>query len=187
MSEFIEVRCGAYRFLIPSEDIASIEFLDTQLDPFPRRRVPRAPLLLDGRALAGNRGAERIERGVALRLSWDNRIETCVIVDQAGTLIRLAPDAFEPLPRAVARLRPFFAGVWRDTSLEQYLFCLRPRHQLPIGGFAWLRWIRRAALTRAFSSESLPRTGRRVDTGSREQDTTVQETTVQETRALRSD
>ena len=52
MSEFIEVRCGAYRFLIPSEDIASIEFLDSRLDPLPRRRVPRTPLLLDGRAPA---------------------------------------------------------------------------------------------------------------------------------------
>ena len=81
MSEFIEVRCGAYRFLIPSEDIASIEFLDSRLDPLPRRRVPRTPLLLDGRALAGNRSAERIERGVALRLSWENRTEARVIVD----------------------------------------------------------------------------------------------------------
>jgi len=182
MSEFIEVRCGAYRFLIPSEDIASIEFLDSRLDPFPRRRVPRAPLWLDGRALAGNRSAERIERGVALRLSWDNRTEARVIVDQAGTLIRLAPDAFEPLPRAVAGLRPFFVGVWRDASLKQYLFCLRPRHQLPIGGFAWLRRIRRAALTRAFSSESLPRAGREAAGGSREDNATEQET-----RAFRSD
>ena len=82
MSEFIEVRCGAYRFLIPSEDIASIEFLDSRLDPFPRCRMPRAPLLLDGRALAGNRSAERIERGVALRLSWENRTEARVIDDQ---------------------------------------------------------------------------------------------------------
>jgi hypothetical protein len=182
MSEFIEVRCGAYRFLIPSEDIASIEFLDSRLDPLPRRRVPRAPLLLDGRALAGNRRAERIERGVALRLSWDNRVEARVIVDQAGTLIRLAPDAFEPLPRAVAGLRPFFVGVWRNASLKQYLFCLRPRHQLPIGGFAWLRRIRRAALTGAFSGESPPRTERGAGTGSREENAKEHET-----RAFRSD
>jgi hypothetical protein len=147
MSEFIEVRCSAYRFLVPSEDVASIEFLDGRLDPLPRSRAPRNPLMLDGRALVGNCGAERFERGVALRLSWDNRVEAHVIVDQAGTLIRLEPEAFEPLPRAVAELRPFFVGVWRNAGLQQYLFCLRPRHQLPINGFAWRRRIRRAALT----------------------------------------
>jgi hypothetical protein len=148
MSEFIEVRCGAYRFLVPSEDVASIEFLDDRLDPLPQCRAPRRPLMLDGRALVGNCGAERFERGVALRLSWDNRIDAHVIVDQAGTLVRLEPDAFEPLPRAVAKLRPFFVGVWRDAALQQYLFCLRPCRQLPIDGFAWRRRIRRAALTR---------------------------------------
>jgi hypothetical protein len=104
------------------------------------------PLMLDGRALAGNCGAERMERGVALRLSWGERIEARVVVDQAGTMIRLEPAALEPLPRAVADLRPFFVGVWRDAAHQQYLYCLRPRHQLPIDGFAWRRRIRRAAL-----------------------------------------
>jgi hypothetical protein len=149
MKEFIEVRCGAYRFLVPSEDIASIEFLDGRLDPPRGRRAPRSPLMIDGRALVGNCDAERIDRGVALRPSWHDRVEAAVIVDQAGTLIRLEPEAFEPLPRAVAGLRPLFAGVWRNVALQQYLFCLRPRHQLPVAGFAWRRRIRRAALTRA--------------------------------------
>jgi hypothetical protein len=152
MKEFIEVRCGAYRFLVPSEDIASIEFLDGRLDPPRDRRAPRAPLMIDGRALVGNCDATRIDRGVALRLSWHDRVKAEVIVDQAGTLIRLEPEAFEPLPRAVAGLRPFFVGVWRDTALQQYLFCLRPRHQLPVDGFAWRRRIRRAALTHATES-----------------------------------
>ncbi len=147
MNEFIEVRCGPYRFLVPSEDIASIEFLDSRMDPLPRHRAPRMPLMLDGRALAGNCGAGRMDRGVALRLNRGDRIEAHVVVDQAGTLIRLEPEAFEPLPRAVADLRPFFFGVWRDAAHQQYLFCLRPRHQLPIDGFAWRRRIRRAALT----------------------------------------
>jgi hypothetical protein len=147
MNEFIEVRCGRYRFLVPSEDIASIEFLDRRLDPAAGRRAPRTPLLLDGRALAGNCNAARIERGVALHLSSDDRVDAGVIVDQAGTLIRLEPETLEPLPRAVVGLRPLFAGVWRDPAAQQYLFCLRPRHQLPFGRFAWRRRIRRAALT----------------------------------------
>ena len=152
MKEFIEVRCGTHRFLVPSEDIASIEFLDVPLDPPKDRRAPRPPLMIDGRALVGNCDARRIDRGVALRLSWHDRVEAEVIVDQAGTLIRLEPAAFEPLPRAVAGLRAFFVGVWRDAAIQQYLFCLRPRHQLPVDGFAWRRRIRRAALTRATDS-----------------------------------
>ena len=59
----------------------------------------------------------------------------------------IAPLVLEPLPRAVADLRPFFAGVWRDAAHQQYLYCLRPRHQLLVDGFAWRRRIRRAALT----------------------------------------
>jgi hypothetical protein len=149
MNEFIEVRCGAYRFLVPSEDIASIEFLDERLDPLPRCHSPRMPLTLDGRALAGNSNAARIERGVALRLSADAAGEARVIVDHAGTMIRLEPEILEPLPRAVAELRPFFVGVWRDQAVQQYLFCLRPRRQLPIDRFAWRRRIRRATLTSA--------------------------------------
>jgi hypothetical protein len=146
MNEFIEVRCGPYRFLVPSEDITAIEFLDGRMAPLPRRRAPRMPLMLDGRALAGNCGAGPMERGVALRVSWSERIEARVVVDQAGTMIRLEPAALEPLPRAVAHLRPFFVGVWRDAANQRYLYCLRPRHELPIGGFAWRRRIRRAAL-----------------------------------------
>ena len=149
MNEFIQVRCGAYRFLVPSEDIASIEFMDERLDPLSHRRTPRMPLTLDGRALAGNSSAAQIERGVALRLNADDRSEARVIVDHAGTMIRLEPETLEPLPPAVAELRSFFVGVWRDPSLQQYLFCLRPRHQLPIDRFAWRRRIRRAALTKA--------------------------------------
>lgn len=147
MNEFIEVRCGRYRFLVPSEDITSIEFLDERIEPLPRGRAPRMPLTLDGRALAGNCGAARIERGVALRLNWSERLEVHVVVDQAGTMIRLEPAALEPLPRAVSELRPFFAGVWRDAAHQQYLYCLRPRFELPVDGFAWRRRIRRAALT----------------------------------------
>lgn len=149
MNEFIEVRCGAYRFLVPSEDIASIEFLDERLDPLSRRHAPHMPLTLDGRALAGNGNAARIERGVALHLSSNDRSEARVIVDHAGTMIRLEPETLEPLPRAVAELRTFFVGVWRDPTREQYLYCLRPRRQLPIDRFAWRRRIRRAALTSA--------------------------------------
>jgi hypothetical protein len=149
MNEFIEVRCGAYRFLVPSEDIVSIEFLDGCLDPLSRRRTSRVPLMLDGRALASNCDAARIERGVALHLSSDDHDNACVIVDQACTLIRLEPETLEPLPCAIAELRPFFAGVWRDAAVQQYLFCLRPRRQLPIKRFAWRRRIRRAALTDA--------------------------------------
>ena len=70
----------------------------------------------------------------------------------AGQYVQLAviePAAMEPLPRAVAALRPFFAGVWRDTTLQEYLFCLRPRWELPIRDFAWRRRIRRAALAAA--------------------------------------
>ena len=152
MNEFIEVRCGPYRFLVPSEDITSIEFLDGRMDPLTDRRAPRMPLMLDGRALVGNCGAGRIDRGVALRLSWSDRIEAGVVVDQAGIMIRLEPAVLEPLPRAVADLRPFFAGVWRDAAHQQYLYCLRPRHQLPVDGFAWRRRIRRAALTTVTNS-----------------------------------
>jgi hypothetical protein len=147
MSEFIEVRCGAYRVLVPSEDVVSINLLDGRLDPLSRRRAPRRPLMLDGRALVRNCGAECVERGVALHMNWDSRIEAHVVVDQAGMLVRLEPEAFEPLPRAVAQLRSVFAGVWLDASVRQYLFCLRPRRQLPVGGFAWRRRIRLAALT----------------------------------------
>jgi hypothetical protein len=105
--------------------------------------------MLDGRALIRNCGAECVERGVALHMNWDGRIEAHIVVDQVGMLIRLAPEAFEPLPRAVAQLRSFFTGVWLDASVRQYLFCLRPRHQLQVDGFAWRRRIRRAALTGA--------------------------------------
>ena len=149
MNEFIEVRCGAYRVLVPSEDVASINLLDRRLDPLSRRRAPRRPLMLDGRALIRNCGAECVERGVALHMNWDSPIEAQIVVDQAGMLMRLGPEAFEPLPRAVAELRPFFTGVWLDASVRQYLYCLRPRHQLPVDGFAWRRRIRRAALTGA--------------------------------------
>ena len=149
MSEFIEVRCDPYRFLVPSSDVLSIELLDGSVEPFPEGRAPRPPLLLDGRALAGGGPAGRIERGVALRFDGTGHFEARVVVDQTGALMRIEPAAMEPLPRAVAALRPFFAGVWRDTTLQEYLFCLRPRWELPIRDFAWRRRIRRAALAAA--------------------------------------
>ncbi|MBV9563196.1 MAG: hypothetical protein JOY90_22540 [Bradyrhizobium sp.] len=149
MSEFIEVRCHPYRFLVPSADIVSIELLDACMEPFPEARVPRSPLVLDGRALASGGLARPIERGVALRLEVSGRIEARIVVDQTGALMRLDAKAFEPLPRAVAALRPFFFGVWRDPSLQEYLFCLRPRYELPINSFASRRRIRHAALIAA--------------------------------------
>jgi hypothetical protein len=157
MNEFIEVRCHPYRFLVPSADIVSIELLDSCMEPFPEARVPRPPLVLDGRALASGGLARRIERGVALRLDGSGRTEARIVVDQTGALMRLEARAFEPLPRAVAALRPFFFGVWRDPSVQEYLFCLRPRHELPIDSFASRRRIRHAALIAAASDRRILR------------------------------
>jgi hypothetical protein len=69
------------------------------------------------------------------------------VVDQVGALIRCETQAIEALPQAVARLRPFLSGVWRDAAAGEYLFCVRPCRELPLRSLAWRRLIRRAALT----------------------------------------
>jgi hypothetical protein len=146
VSEFLEIRCGRHRFLVPSTDVDSIEVIEDRLAPFAGRRAPRSLVMLDGRALAGNCAAQEVARGVALRPSRCGRIETRVIVDQVGALIRCEAEAIEPLPRAVAALRPFFSGVWRDTAAEEYLLCLRPQGELRLASYGTRRRIRRAAL-----------------------------------------
>jgi hypothetical protein len=147
LSEFLEVRCGMHRFLVPSADIASIEVLKGVPEPFGGGRVPRQLLLLDGRVLAGSDAAEAPERGVALRAAERLPFETRIVVDQVGALVHCDPAAIEPLPRAVTRLRAFFSGVWCEETSQEYLFCVRPRNELPVKRFAWRRRIRRAAMT----------------------------------------
>ncbi len=114
MSEFLEVRCGPHRFLVPSACVDSIEVFDCRLAPFAGRRAERAAMLLDGRALAGNCDAQAFTRGVMLRVAGRNAGETRVVVDQIGALMRCDAEAIEPLPRAVPALHAFFFGVWRD-------------------------------------------------------------------------
>jgi hypothetical protein len=144
VSEYLEVRCGAHRFLVPSDDVASIEVIEAELRPAGRGRVPRG-LLIDGGALAGQRNAGRLERGVALCAA--GRGETPrVVVDQVGALVHCERGAIEPLPAAVAALKPYFAGVFRDQAAQEYLFCLRRCRELPVASFAWRRLLRRAAL-----------------------------------------
>jgi hypothetical protein len=147
LSEFLEVRCGVHRFLVPSADIDSIEVLKGVPEPFGGRRAPRECLLLDGRILAGNDAGEAPERGVALRAAERAPLETRIFVDQVGALIHCDPAAIQPLPRAAARLSALFAGVWHEETSQQYLFCVRPRHELPVNCFVWRRRIRRAVMT----------------------------------------
>ena len=146
MSEFLEVRCGTNRFLILSEDIDSIEVLAGVPEPFGGRRAPRAPLLLDGRVLAGNGVGGASEHGVTLRVAERLPLETHIVVDQVGALVRCDPAAIEPLPAAVARLRSCFSGVWREQASQEYLFCFRPRRELALERFAWRRRLRCAAM-----------------------------------------
>lgn len=146
MSEFLEIRCGRNRFLAPSAEIDSIELIESDLAPFTGRRAPRALLWLDGHALATGGRAKALARGVALRPAFHDGIATCIIVDQVGALIRCEADEIEPLPRAVAGLRPYFSGVWRDTLLSEYLFCLRPHAELPVRSCSWRRLFRSALL-----------------------------------------
>jgi len=146
VSEYLEVRCGPHRFLVPSADVASIEILEGVLVVFGGRRAPRDTMMLDGRILAGCGAGGAPRRGVALRAAGGDRIDTRIVVDQVGALIRCEPHAIEALPHAAARLRPFVSGVWRDQAAGEYLFCVRPRHELPLGSLAWRRLIRRAAL-----------------------------------------
>ena len=49
---------------------------------------------------------------------------------------------------AVASLRPLFSGVWRDASVPEYLFCVRPRAELPVKSRSWQRLVRGAVLAR---------------------------------------
>ena len=146
MSEFLEVRCGMHRFLVPSADVSSIEVLDGALEPFNGRRAPRDLMLLDGRVLAGSNATEALERGVALRAVDRDRVEARIVVDQVGALIRCESGDISPLPRAVAFLQPFFSGVWRDHNAGEFLFCVRPCGELPQASFTWRRLLRRAAL-----------------------------------------
>lgn len=146
MSEFLEIRCGKHRFLIPSADIDSIEVLKGIPEPFGGRRAPREWLLLDGRVLAGNDAGEMPEHGLALRAAQRAPLETRIVVDQVGALIQCDAAAIEPLPHAVARLRHVFSGVWREEASQEYLFCVRPRDELPVKHFVWRRRIRRAVM-----------------------------------------
>ena len=147
MSEFLEVRCGTHRFLVPSADIDSIEVLKGVAEPFGGRRAPRQWLLLDGRVLAGTDAGEMPEYGVALQAAERTPLETRIVVDQVGALIQCDAAAIEPLPCAVAQLRTVFSGVWREQASQQYLFCVRPRNELPVKRFVWRRRIRRAVMT----------------------------------------
>ena len=147
MSEFLEVRCGKHRFLVPSADIDSIEVLKGVAVPFRGKRAPRLWLLLDGRVLAGSNAGEASEHGVTLRAAARAPLETRIVVDQVGALIQCDAAAIEPLPHAVARLRSVFSGVWREQVSQEYLFCVRPRDELPVQRFAWRRRIRHAAMT----------------------------------------
>jgi hypothetical protein len=147
VSEFLEVRCGMHRFLVPSADIDSIEVLKGVLEPFGGRRAPREWLLLDGRVLAGDDAGEAAEDGVALRAAEGTPLETRIVVDQVGALVHCDPAAIEPMPNAVARLRTLFSGIWREEASQEYLFCVRPRDELPVQRFVWRRRIRRAVMT----------------------------------------
>jgi hypothetical protein len=146
MTEFLEIRCGRNRFLVPSAEIDAIEVIEGDLKPFIGRRAPRALLWLDGHALATGHRANTVTRGVALRPSLHEGIATCIVVDQVGALIRCDPEEIEPLPRAVAGLRPLFSGVWRDAAASEYLFCVRQHAELPTGSRSWRRLVRGAAL-----------------------------------------
>jgi hypothetical protein len=147
VSEFLQVRCGMHRFLVPSADIDSIEVLKGVAEPFGGRRAPREWLLLDGRVLAGDDAGEAVEHGVALRATEDTPLETRIVVDQVGALVHCDPSAIEPMPYAVAHLRVLFSGIWREETSQEYLFCVRPRDELPVQRFVWRRRIRRAVMT----------------------------------------
>jgi len=147
VSEFLQVRCGMHRFLVPSADIDSIEVLKGVAEPFVGRRAPREWLLLDGRVLAGDDAGEAVEHGVALRATEDTPLETRIVVDQVGALVHCDPSAIQPMPHAVARLRVLFSGIWREEASQEYLFCVRPRDELPVQRFVWRRRIRRAVMT----------------------------------------
>jgi len=147
LSEFIEIRCGPHRFLVPSTDVDSIEVFKGRPEPFEGRRARRESLLLDGRVLAGSKVGGAPDHGVTLRVADPGRLETRIFVDKVGSLLRCDPDVIKPLPHAVAHLRDRFLGVWHDQAAQQYLFCVRPRKELALQRFFWRRRIRRALLT----------------------------------------
>jgi hypothetical protein len=147
VNEYIEVRCGAYGFLVPSTEVDSIEVLKGIPEPFGGRRALRESLLLDGRVLAGNQVGGAPEHGVTLRVAERGRLETRIFVDKVGSLIRCDPAAIKPLPHALEHLRAYFLGVWREQALQEYLFCVRPRKELALQRFFWRRRIRRAVMT----------------------------------------
>lgn len=146
MSEYIEVRCGAYGFLVPSAEVDSIEVLKGIPQPFGGRRAPRDSLLLDGRVLAGDLVGGAPDHGVTLRVAEHGRPETRIFVDKVGSLIRCDPNVIKPLPHAVAHLQAYFLGVWHDQASQQYLFCVRPRRELALQRFFWRRRMRKAVL-----------------------------------------
>jgi class 3 adenylate cyclase/DNA-binding NarL/FixJ family response regulator len=111
VSEFLEVRCGTHRFLVPSADIDSIEVLKGDPEPVGGGRAPREWLLLDGRVLAGNDAGEMPEHGVALRAAQRAPLETRIVVDQVGHRTA-APRGGAPSPRLLRRLaRAGVAGI----------------------------------------------------------------------------
>jgi hypothetical protein len=147
MNEYIEVRCGKYRFLVPSTEVDSIEVLKGIPEPFGGRRALRESLLLDGRVLAGNDVGGAPEHGVTLRVAEQGRLETRIFVDKVGSLIRCDLAAIKPLPRALAHQRAYFLGIWCEQASQEYLFCVRPRKELALQRFSWRRRIRRAVMT----------------------------------------
>jgi len=146
VSEFLEVRCGLHRLLVPSSEIDAIEVLNGVPKRFGGRRAQREPLLLDGRMLAGSARCAAPEHWVTLRVAAQGPLTTRIVVDHVGALVRCDAASIEPLPRALARLRGFFSGVWREPASQEYLFCVRPRRQLALECFAWRRRIRQAAM-----------------------------------------
>jgi hypothetical protein len=146
MSEYLEVRCGAYRFLVPSTEVDSIEVLKGIPEPFGGRRALRESLLLDGRVLAGNDVGGAPENGVTLRIAERGRLETRIFVDKVGSMIRCDLATIKPLPHALAHLRAYFLGVWCEQDSQEYLFCVRSRKELALQRFSWRRRIRRAVM-----------------------------------------
>jgi hypothetical protein len=147
MSEYIEVRCGTHRFLVPSTEIDAIEVLKGVPEPFGGGRALRESLLLDGRVLAGEEVGGAPEQGVTLRVAEPGRPETRIFVDKVGALMRCDLATIKPLPHALAHLRAYFLGVWCEQASQEYLFCVRPRKELALQRFGWRRRIRRAVMT----------------------------------------
>ena len=146
MTEYIEIRCGTYRFLVRSAEIDAIEVLKGIPEPFGSGRAQRESFLLDGRVLAGQDIGQAPQQGVTLRVAEGERPETRIFVDKVGSLIRCDVATIKPLPRALAHLQAYFLGVWREQASQEYLFCVRPRQELALRRFHWRRRIRRAVM-----------------------------------------